>query len=45
MDFVRAIEAISLRPVVDRSFRLAEIADAFRYEESSAHLGKICLEF
>lgn len=45
MDFVRAIEAISLRPVVDRSFTLAEIADAFRYEESGAHLGKICLEF
>ena len=45
MDFVRALEATDLRPVVDRSFGLAEIADAFRYEESGAHFGKICLEF
>jgi NADPH:quinone reductase-like Zn-dependent oxidoreductase len=45
MDFVRAIEATGLRPVIDRSFGLAEIADAFRYEESGAHFGKIGLEF
>jgi NADPH:quinone reductase-like Zn-dependent oxidoreductase len=44
-DFVRAIEATGLRPVIDRSFGLAEMADAFRYEESGAHFGKICLEF
>lgn len=45
MDFVRAIDAIGLKPVIDRSFGLDEIADAFRYEESGAHFGKICLEF
>jgi NADPH:quinone reductase-like Zn-dependent oxidoreductase len=45
IDFVRAIEATGLRPVIDRSFGLPEIADAFRYEESGAHLGKIGLEF
>ena len=45
MDFVRAIDATGLRPVIDRSFALAEIADAFRYEEAGAHFGKICLEF
>jgi NADPH:quinone reductase-like Zn-dependent oxidoreductase len=45
MDFVRAIEATGLRPVIDRSFGLAEIADAFRYEASGAHFGKISLEF
>ena len=45
MDFVRAIEATGLRPVIDRSFGLAEMAEAFRYEESGAHFGKICLEF
>jgi NADPH:quinone reductase-like Zn-dependent oxidoreductase len=44
MDFIRALEATDLRPVVDRSFGLAEIANAFRYEESGAHFGKICLE-
>ncbi len=45
MELVRAIDATGLRPVVDRSFALAEIANAFRYEESGAHFGKICLEF
>ena len=45
LDFVRAIEATGLRPVVDRRFALAEIASAFRHEESGAHFGKICLEF
>jgi NADPH:quinone reductase-like Zn-dependent oxidoreductase len=45
IDFVRALEATGLRPVIDRSFGLAEMADAFRYEESGAHFGKIGLEF
>jgi len=44
-DFVRALEATGLRPVVDRSFGLEEAADAFRYQESGRHFGKICLEF
>ena len=45
MDFVRAIDAAHIRPVIDRSFDLDEIADAFRYEASGQHFGKICLEF
>ncbi|WP_026076201.1 zinc-dependent alcohol dehydrogenase family protein [Noviherbaspirillum massiliense] len=45
MEFVRAIEAIKLVPVVDRSFDLPQIADAFRMQESNAHFGKICLSF
>ncbi|MXP63800.1 NAD(P)-dependent alcohol dehydrogenase [Roseomonas sp. M0104] len=44
-DFVRALDATGLRPVIDRSFPLAQIADAFRHEESGRHFGKICLEF
>jgi len=44
-DFVRGIEATGLKPVIDRSFPLDQLADAFRYEESGQHLGKICLEF
>ncbi|NDW04252.1 zinc-dependent alcohol dehydrogenase family protein [Jiella pacifica] len=43
-DFVRALEATGVKPVIDRTFGLAEIADAFRHEESGAHFGKICLE-
>ena len=45
IDFVRAIEATGLKPVIDRSFGLDGIADAFRYQESGAHFGKICLEY
>ena len=43
-DFVRAVEAIGLRPVIDRAFPLDAIADAFRYQQSGKHFGKICLE-
>ena len=42
-DFVRALEATGVRPVIDRSFALAEIAEAFAYEQSAGHFGKIGL--
>jgi NADPH:quinone reductase-like Zn-dependent oxidoreductase len=44
-EFIRAIDATGIKPVIDRSFGLDEIADAFRYEASGHHFGKICLEF
>lgn len=44
-EFVRALEATGVRPVIDRSFPLAEIADAFRRQESGGHVGKLCLEY
>jgi NADPH:quinone reductase-like Zn-dependent oxidoreductase len=44
-DLVRAIDATGFRPVIDRSFPLDGIADAFRHEEAGRHFGKICLEF
>jgi NADPH:quinone reductase-like Zn-dependent oxidoreductase len=44
-EMVRAIDATGLRPVIDRTFSLDAVADAFRYEESGKHFGKICLEF
>jgi len=44
-EMVRGIEATGLKPVIDRTFPLSALADAFRYEESGAHLGKICVEF
>lgn len=40
-DMVRGINALGIKPVVDREFQLAELADAFRHEESGAHFGKI----
>jgi NADPH:quinone reductase-like Zn-dependent oxidoreductase len=45
IEFVQALDATGIRPVVDRSFPLEAIADAFRHEESGSHFGKICLEF
>lgn len=43
-DMVRGMEASGLRPIVDRSFALDELAEAFRYEEAGLHFGKIALE-
>lgn len=43
-EFVRAIEATAIKPVIDRSFPLEEIAEAFLYQESGKHFGKICLD-
>jgi NADPH:quinone reductase-like Zn-dependent oxidoreductase len=44
IDMVRAIDVTGLKPVIDQTFALEEIADAFRHEEAGAHLGKICLQ-
>jgi len=39
----RAIGLHKLQPVVDRVFPFAEAPAAFRYMESGAHFGKVCL--
>jgi NADPH:quinone reductase-like Zn-dependent oxidoreductase len=44
-DMIRAINANGMRPVIDRSFALTEIVEAFKHQESGRHFGKICLEF
>ncbi len=38
---IRAIDANRIKPVIDRDFPLAELAAAFRHQESGAHFGKI----
>jgi len=42
-NMVTAIEATGLKPVIDRSFALDDIAAAFRHQASQQHFGKICL--
>ena len=44
IEMIRAIDASGLRPVIDRHFPLEEIVEAFRYQESNQHFGKICLD-
>jgi NADPH:quinone reductase-like Zn-dependent oxidoreductase len=43
-DMVRAINANKIKPVIDSTFPLEAIADAYRHQASQAHFGKICLE-
>ncbi|MGE1561388.1 zinc-dependent alcohol dehydrogenase family protein [Pantoea septica] len=45
VDFVKALETMGKKPVIDRTFKYAELSDAFRYQQSGAHLGKICVEW
>lgn len=42
-NFVDFLDQHQIRPVIDRSFPLQALADAFRYEESGAHFGKIVI--
>jgi len=39
----RAVSAAQLRPVIDRTFALADFPHAVRHMESGAHFGKICV--
>ena len=41
---VRAINAAGMRPIIDRHFPLSEIVDAFKYQETNQHFGKIVLD-
>ncbi|WP_407491906.1 NAD(P)-dependent alcohol dehydrogenase [Pseudooceanicola sp. MF1-13] len=43
MDFVAALETLGIRPVIDSTFGLADLAGAFRHQGSGAHFGKICV--
>jgi len=44
-DLVAWLDTTDIRPVIDRSFPLEQLADAARYEESGDHFGKIAVEW
>jgi NADPH:quinone reductase-like Zn-dependent oxidoreductase len=44
IDMIRAITANRLKPVIDRSFPLRDIVEAFSYYEPQKHFGKVCVE-
>jgi len=45
LDFIAAINATGLKPILDKSFELAKIAEAFRHQMTGSHFGKIVLEY
>lgn len=44
-EYVAALEQNELRPVIYQSFRLDQLADAFRLQESGDHFGKIVAQW
>ena len=44
-DMIKAINTSGIEPVIDSSFGLEDLAEAFRLQESQQHFGKICLNF
>ena len=42
---VSAIDTSKIKPRLDKSFAFDQLADAFRYQESGQHIGKIVLEW
>jgi NADPH:quinone reductase-like Zn-dependent oxidoreductase len=44
LEMVRAIEAHGIKPVVDRTFPLAELAGALSHLKARQHVGKVCLD-
>ncbi|TCM13041.1 NADPH:quinone reductase-like Zn-dependent oxidoreductase [Novosphingobium sp. PhB165] len=44
IEMVRAIDAHGLRPVIDSTFPLENLGDAFRRLQSGGHVGKICID-
>lgn len=43
--YVRALEENDLRPIIDKSFALDELAQAFEYQQSAQHFGKIVVQW
>nr|WP_314752641.1 NAD(P)-dependent alcohol dehydrogenase [Gluconacetobacter entanii] len=41
---IKAFDSHSIRPIIDRTFPLENILEAFKYQESNRHFGKICLD-
>lgn len=44
LDMIDAININGIKPVIDRHFPLASLADAFRHQASGAHFGKIVID-
>lgn len=45
IDFVKALEVMKQKPVIDRTFSYEALSEAFAHLQSGSHLGKICVEW
>jgi NADPH:quinone reductase-like Zn-dependent oxidoreductase len=43
IEMIRALDANAMKPVIDKTFPLPDLIEAFRYQASGAHFGKICI--
>ncbi|MGP8305983.1 zinc-dependent alcohol dehydrogenase family protein [Vibrio sp. YIC-376] len=44
-EYISALEANDVRPVIDKVYKFEQLAEAFCYQETGNHFGKICLEW
>jgi len=44
-EMIRALNAMDLRPVIDATYPFARIVEAFQFQESGRHFGKVCIEY
>ena len=44
-DMVRALDLMPCKPVIDRSYALEQLAEAFVHQQSGQHFGKIVVEY
>ncbi|WP_246644933.1 zinc-binding dehydrogenase [Rhizobium laguerreae] len=44
-NYIAALEATGVRPVIDRTFAFGELPEAFANRLSGEHFGKICVEW
>jgi NADPH:quinone reductase-like Zn-dependent oxidoreductase len=44
IEMIRALDANDIKPVIDKTFPLHDLSEAFLYEAACAHFGKICIE-
>jgi len=42
---INAINQHEFKPVIDKVFAFDSLIDAFKYQESNQHFGKICIQY
>ncbi|WP_241580862.1 zinc-dependent alcohol dehydrogenase family protein [Rosenbergiella nectarea] len=45
IDYVKALEAINQKPIIDTVFEHTDVTKAFEHLEGGAHFGKVCLSW